>query len=136
MQVLSSKRRRLAATLAAASLAAALPVAATGTAEADPKSSRVTVVGTASCEEEFVDTLVTEVSITPKGGTPRTAELSGEEPSEKYSIKFTGIPKVKGVTAKAVVTCVDGDGESHQFDKNITIKRPAGTTIEQTVDLK
>ncbi|WP_189810921.1 MULTISPECIES: hypothetical protein [Streptomyces] len=110
-------------------------MAAAGTAEANPASSRVKVGGTASCER-FEDTTVTQVSITPKGRSAKTADLSGEDVTETYSVTFTNIPKGKGLTANATVNCEDSDGQAHTYSKSFSITRPAGTTENQTLNLK
>ncbi|MFD8417375.1 hypothetical protein ACFV2Q_37490 [Streptomyces sp. NPDC059650] len=83
-----------------ASLAAALPLATAGTANANPASGRVKLAGNASCER-FEDASVTEVSITPRGRSAKAVQLSGEDVQEAYSLTFTNIPKSKRMQANA-----------------------------------
>ncbi|MFJ9648593.1 hypothetical protein [Streptomyces sp. NPDC101206] len=135
MREFSSKAKRFGSAVVVASLAAALPLATAGTANANPASGRVKLAGSASCAR-FEDASVTEVSITPRGRSAKAVQLSGEDVEEAYSLTFTNIPKGKaGVQANATVNCVDADGQPHTFNKSITITRPAGSTETQAVDL-
>lgn len=137
MRSFHSKAKKYGSALAVASLAVAASATATATATADPDSSRVKVQGTASCER-FEDATVDKVTITPKGKTAKSDNLSGEDESETYSITFTGIPKgTKGLAANAKVTCVDSDGDDHTYGKSFTIKRPTNPNSEvQKLNLK
>ncbi|MGW5341756.1 hypothetical protein [Streptomyces sp. NPDC004050] len=130
----SSKAKRFGSAVVVASLAAALPLATAGTANANPASGRVKLAGNASCER-FEDASVTEVSITPRGRSAKAVQLSGEDVQEAYSLTFTNIPKGKGMQANATVNCVDADGQPHTFNESITITRPAGSTETQSVNL-
>ncbi|MEU2389916.1 hypothetical protein [Streptomyces sp. NPDC007369] len=134
MRDFSSKAKKFGSAVVVASLAAAVPVAVTGTAEANPASGRVKVVGDASCER-FQDASVTEVTITPRGRAPKAVQLSGEDVQEAYSLTFTNIPQKGGLSASATVMCEDVDGQSQSFNKNFTITRPAGTTEKQNLNL-
>ncbi|MEU6254707.1 hypothetical protein [Streptomyces sp. NPDC047043] len=102
-----------------ASLALAVPVAASGTAHAAVK---VTVKGTASCAK-FGDSTPTLVEIKPTKGNPDSDELPGDDETEPYSVVLTGIPK-NGTKAKATVTCVDSDNEKNTINKTFTVKKP------------
>ncbi|QOV47218.1 hypothetical protein [Streptomyces chromofuscus] len=134
MRFSSRTKRLIGSAVAVASLGVAVPLAATGTAQADPNSGRVKVSGTVSCER-FEDASPDAVTITPKGKTAKADQLPGEDVAESFSLTFTQVPK-KGLSANAKVTCVDDDGDKHTFGKSFKITRPPGTTETQAFSLK
>ncbi|MFE6825607.1 hypothetical protein [Streptomyces sp. NPDC057690] len=136
MRILRSNAKKLGAAIAVASLAIAVPVTTSGTAHANPDSSRVVVTGTASCAQ-FEDSTLVEVSITPTGKAPKTDQFSAEDVSDTYTVVFTKIPKLpRSQPANATVICVDSGNTQHTFSKPFNITRPAGGTEVQSLDLK
>lgn len=135
MRSFHSRTKKYGSALAVASLAVAASAAATATAQADPDSGRVKLKGNASCQR-FDDAVVDEVSVSSKGQT-KTDQLSGEDEAEKYALTFTKVTKsTNGQDAKAKVTCIDSDGDTHTYGKSFKLKRPAGNTETQVLNLK
>ncbi|MEU6538144.1 hypothetical protein [Streptomyces sp. NPDC047000] len=132
------RARRLGAAAAVVSLAAAVPVVAGGTAQANPRMGLVVVTGTASCERfPFPHrSSVTEVTITPRFRAPKTDELSGQRRVERYALAFTNVPRLpRGLPATAEVTCADRHGHEFTYSKRFVIQRPEGRTVTQILNL-
>lgn len=132
------RARRLGAVAAVVSLTAAVPVAASGTAHANPFSRLVVVTGTASCQrfQQPHRASVTEVTIAPRFRAPKTDELSGERRVERYALAFTNVPRLpRGLPATATVTCVDRHGHVFEYSKRFVIQRPQGRTVAQILNL-
>ncbi|WP_409471892.1 hypothetical protein [Streptomyces sp. HC307] len=130
----SKPKRLLGSAVAVASLAVAVPMAATDAAHANPDSGRVKVSGTASCER-FENAAPSAVTITPRGKLAKVDQLAGEDAAEPFSLTFTQVPKT-GLSANAKVTCVDEDGDELPYGKSFRITRPPGTTEIQNLTLK
>lgn len=115
-------------------LAAVLPLTGVATiagasqAGADPTKPRVVVTGTVQdCED---DTAPLQVTITAKNGETGVDAQPRVEDDGIYKITFKKIPAGAGTKATAKVEC-----EEDSYSTPLTIKRPPGTKLTQTVNI-
>ncbi|MFD7702640.1 hypothetical protein [Streptomyces caelestis] len=117
-------KKTIGSAMAVAALGFAVPVAAAGTAQADPSSSRVTLSGTVSCGR-FENAVPERMTVTPRGQVTKAVNFVDEETTQPYLLAFTGIPAT-GLSTNVRITCVDiDDGTPFTYGRTITISRPA-----------
>ncbi|MFI9818966.1 hypothetical protein ACIHFC_00580 [Streptomyces sp. NPDC052013] len=117
--------------------ALAFPVAATTAASANPNSDLVVLRGTVSCARFGAEFVPTSLSVSAGvAGTDSTAINAAASRASYAGIQLSPVPPGAGTPATATLTCTSTvDGLDQEIVRNFQLVRPAGNTVNATLNV-